>query len=160
MNLWNIPIATAGSLSLASCPTPDSLEADAAQLRDLGVTVVVSALPTKDENGLGLAREAAVLRREGIDFIRVPIVDFGVPTDGDAVTTALRNLLDRLSDPGEHAAVHCLAARGRSPMLAASLLVMSGEEPDLAWRLVTVARRRPVPETFEQQTWVERLATA
>ena len=49
---------------------------------------------------------------------------------------------------------------GRSGLLAASLLVSSGIEPEEAIRRVSVARGVSVPETVEQKKWVKDFADA
>ncbi len=158
MTLFSIPVDAAGRLSLVTCPRPATLAADLTALAAAGVTLVVSALPEDDEVDLGLAGEARALAGHGIEFMRIPIEDFAVPEDAEAVVAALEHVLSRLADPGEHVAMHCLGGLGRSPLLAASTLVLSGEDADTAWRLVAAARRRQVPETPEQRAWVERVA--
>jgi protein-tyrosine phosphatase len=160
MTLYAIPVDAAARLSLVTCPRPATLAADAAELDAAGVTLVVSALPEHDEIALGLADEADMLARYGIEFLRIPIEDFAVPADTEVVVVSLEHVLARLTDPTQHVAVHCLAGLGRSPLLAASTLVLSGEDADTAWRIVAAARRRPVPETPEQRAWVERLGRA
>lgn len=158
MTVFPIPIDAAGRLSLVTCPRPTTLTDDAAELARAGVTLVVSALPEDDEVDLGLNGEAAAFARHGIEFVRISIEDFSVPDDAESVVAALEHVLSRLADPGQHVAMHCLGGLGRSPMLAAATLVLSGEETETAWRIVAAARRRPVPETPEQRAWIERLA--
>lgn len=158
MTVHPIPIGAAGRLSLVTCPRPATFVGDIADLVSAQVTMVVSALPEDDEADLGLHEESSALARHGIDFLRIPIEDFDVPADADVTVAALGDVLARLTDPAQHVAMHCLGGLGRSPLLAASLLVMSGEEPESAWRIVATARRRTVPETPEQRAWVGRLA--
>jgi protein-tyrosine phosphatase len=157
LSLYSVPIDAAGRLSLVTCPRPATLDADVADLVEAGVTLVVSALPEEDEADLGLTAEATALGRHGIDFLRIPIEDVDVPADTESVLTALKDVLDRLAAADQHVAVHCLGGLGRSPLLAGSLLVLTGDDPESAWRIVAAARRRPVPETPEQRAWVERL---
>ena len=158
MKLYPVPVDLPGRLSIASCPAVATLDTDIVTLKAAGVTLLVSTLPEKDEVTLGLAAEPSAAKAAGLDFLRIPIADFGVPADGGGVDDDLRSVLARLSAPSEHVAVHCLAGMGRSPMIAAALLVAAGEQPDVAWRMVSTARRRQVPETPEQRGWIQRFA--
>lgn len=160
MTIFTIPVDAVGRLSLVTCPRPPTLASDAAELAAAGVTLVVSALPEGDESALGLAGEAATLAGHDIEFMRIPIEDFDVPHDVEAVVASLECVLSRLADGTQHVAMHCLGGLGRSPLLAAATLVLSGEDADTAWRLVAAARRRAVPETPEQRSWVELLAAS
>ena len=59
---------------------------------------------------------------------------------------------------GKNVAVHCRQGIGRSGLVAASLLSLSGIDPATAFQQVSAARGLPVPETPEQKRWVTRLA--
>ncbi len=59
---------------------------------------------------------------------------------------------------GKKVAVHCRQGIGRSGLIAASLLVVSGMNPESAFRQVSVARGLPTRETAEQENWVLQLA--
>ena len=52
--------------------------------------------------------------------------------------------------------VHCYASVGRSPTLAASVLVTLGMSAAEAWREIQRARGTEVPDTVAQRRWVER----
>lgn len=157
MMMYPVPIDTKGRLSLVTCPRSATLDTNVEELAAAGVTLVVSALPEDDEFDLGLTAEAAVLRDAGIEFMRIPVEDFDVPVELGPTIAALEAVLAALDDDRQHAAIHCLGGLGRSPMLAAALLVLTGDDAESVWRLVAAARRRPVPETPEQRLWVSRL---
>jgi protein-tyrosine phosphatase len=55
---------------------------------------------------------------------------------------------------GKHIAIHCRQGIGRSALIAASVLVLSGFAPDKAFDLLSKARGYTLPETEEQRTRV------
>lgn len=129
------------------------LAAELESLRARGTDILVSALTPGEQRRLDLTGEAAAASAAGLEFHGAPIGDFGIP-DREEITPTLAHLLDRLHG-GAHLVVHCWAGIGRSSLLAASLLVLDGVEPDDAWRLISDARGVAVPETAEQRSWVD-----
>jgi hypothetical protein len=93
----------------------------------------------------------------GMDFIAFPIPDRGVPSSFRA-TLALIQRLEMLLKSGKSIGIHCRQGVGRSGLLAASLLVHSGEDVGVVFQRVESARGLPVPETKEQRDWVSRFA--
>ena len=57
---------------------------------------------------------------------------------------------------GQSVCLHCRQGIGRSAVIAACLQVMSGLDPEEAFKRVGEARGLPVPETSEQREWVVR----
>ena len=53
--------------------------------------------------------------------------------------------------------VHGRQGIGRSALIAAALLVLTGADPNNAIYLVAKARNRNVPESDEQQEWMTQL---
>jgi protein-tyrosine phosphatase len=51
-------------------------------------------------------------------------------------------------------AVHCYGGIGRSPLVAAAVLVRSGRSAQAAWQLVGRARGLRVPDTDDQRDWL------
>ncbi|MEO6089739.1 MAG: hypothetical protein ABIQ18_42195 [Umezawaea sp.] len=128
------------------------LATEMASLRAHGTDILVSALTVREQTELGLTEEGAAAEAAGMEFHSVPIGDFGIP-DRDEITPTLEHLLAKLRG-GAHVVVHCWAGIGRSSLIAASLLVLDGVEPDDAWRLISDARGVSVPETDEQRAWI------
>ncbi|HMG75119.1 MAG TPA: protein-tyrosine phosphatase family protein [Pyrinomonadaceae bacterium] len=145
---------------LAIVPRPrggDWLEDELHAWKTMGFDVVVSLL-TKDElDELGLAAEADISRAQGLQFCEFPIPDLGIPKSSAAARELVDNLRSDL-DVGKQIAIHCRQGIGRSGLIAASVLIVSGVEPELAIRQVSAARGLPVPETAEQREWVLELA--
>jgi protein-tyrosine phosphatase len=130
---------------------------DIAQLRGEGFDLIVSLLTPEETHDLGLDLEKDLSRKHGLEFSNVPIVDMGVP-DSMEETLVVLNRLERALSGGCNVAVHCRQGIGRSGLLAAALLVVSGLEPDTAVQRVSAARGLDIPETREQKEWVIKLA--
>lgn len=122
-------------------------------LRRLGVDVLVSAQTDDERVECDLIEQAAVVTAAGLEFVCVPIEDRTAPL-GDVVGEPLASLYARYR-AGAHVVFHCWAGIGRSSLLAAVLLGMDGVEPESAWRLISAARGFPVPDTGEQEAWLE-----
>ena len=76
------------------------------------------------------------------------------PRGGDWLADELQGV----RDVGRNVAVHCRMSIGRAPLIAASLLVLTGTAPAEAWRRVREARGTSVPDTAAQWVWVEEFA--
>ncbi|WP_211304185.1 protein-tyrosine phosphatase family protein [Umezawaea tangerina] len=137
---------------MAHPPGGAELPAFLTALRTSGVDILVSALTLGEEELLDLTDERSSAESAGMEFRSLPIDDFGVP-DRATVTPALTALVAELRG-GANVVVHCRGGVGRSSLLAAGLLVLDGVEPDEAWRLISAARGRTVPETDEQREWI------
>jgi len=126
-------------------------------IRRQGVDVLVSCLLPSEERDLDLVAESGAAERAGITFVRTPMEDRGTPPD----PAAFGEVVNRLSDDrraGHRVAIHCRQGLGRSPLVAAALLVRSGQAPDEAWALIAERRRQSVPDTDEQRDWIRSFA--
>jgi protein-tyrosine phosphatase len=95
------------------------------------------------------------LEDEGIELIRFPITDFGVPGDEPAFARLLDDLTGRLAG-GVGVLVHCNAGLGRTAVVLASILRRHG----LAGDPVGEIRRRYRPNAMQdptQEAFVRRL---
>lgn len=66
--------------------------------------------------------------------------------------------LAALRAEGKKIGLHCRQGLGRSPLIAACLLVRGGVAPEMAWEIIGAARGTTVPETSEQREWLNRFA--
>jgi protein-tyrosine phosphatase len=142
---------------LAIVPRPrggDWLEDEIQAWRQAGLDRVVSLLTPDEVADLDLSKEAVWCQAHAIQFLSFPIPDRSVPASRHAVLALVQQLEQALA-AGERIAVHCRQGIGRSPLLAACLLVAAGEEPDTALQQISAARGCAVPETVEQQEWVK-----
>ncbi len=145
---------------LAIVPRPrggDWLDDEMVALREAEVDVVVSMLKEDEAAELGLEQEGDAARRSGLIFINFPILDRSVPQDRNKFEEFLVRLEELLRD-GKRVGVHCRACIGRASVTTGSLLIRSGVSPRDAWRQISKVRGCPVPDTAEQQDWVERNA--
>jgi len=104
-----------------------------------------------------LRYEAREAEAHGIEFLSLPIPDRQAPS-GEARTATILEKLDIALLSGKNVVVHCRQGIGRSGLVAASLLVMKGLDPETAVQSVSEARGVPVPETAEQRRWVDHYA--
>ena len=145
---------------LAILPRPrggDWLEDEVRSWQLTGVDVVVSLLTAEEIADLDLAQEAELSQRNGVRFLSFPIADRGVPASRRA-TIELVRILDKALAEGKNLAIHCRQGIGRSALLAACLLIMTGVDPDTAFQRLSAARGCAVPETAEQREWVRKFA--
>lgn len=157
-DLFWIPGPWPGRLAVSTRPRGgDWLDADAAGWRSAGIDVVVSLLEPVEADQLELRAESKAVESEGIRFISFPIPDREVPASTRNALALLVELATAL-DQGKNIAVHCRQGLGRSGIIAAGLLVVSGSSADKAIEVVSTSRGHQVPETVEQRRWLEQLA--
>lgn len=145
---------------LAILPRPrgeDWLSEEVVGWRDAGVDVVVSLLTAGEHSELGLTEEAEVVRQHGLTFINFPISDYSVPASKGLTQKLALELNERLAR-GNSIGIHCRQGIGRSSLVAACVLVTSGELPGTAFHQIEIARGRTVPDTVEQKDWVASFA--
>ncbi|HEU5131399.1 MAG TPA: hypothetical protein VFT26_04815, partial [Pyrinomonadaceae bacterium] len=125
--------------------------------KEAGVNVVISLLTSAEESELGLISETEFVKRNGLTYISFPITDYSVPSSKIPMQQLAAELNDQLSR-GAHIGIHCRQSIGRSSLVAACVLVTSGESPQRAFEHIELARRVPVPDTAEQKEWVVSFA--
>lgn len=153
-DIYWIPGPWAGRLAILSRPRRGDWLTDEIQgWRDSGVQVVVSLLCEDEALELGLGEEADLVHRSGLRFIGFPIEDYSVPPSGEALRELLTELQELLNQ-GKNVGVHCRGGIGRSSVVAACLLVNSGEGVEDSFQLITKSRGVAVPDTIAQREWV------
>jgi protein-tyrosine phosphatase len=156
-DLFWIPGPWRGKLAIASRPRGgDWLGDEAAGWRRAGVDVVVSLLEHDEAAQLNLAQEGELVRLNGIDFISFPIPDRSAPASLPPTLALLGTIAGALEN-GKNVAVHCRQGIGRSGMIAAGILMISGVRAQEAVERVSRARGVPVPETQAQLEWLRHL---
>jgi protein-tyrosine phosphatase len=103
-----------------------------------------------------LAHETSAVESAGLRFMSFPIPDRGVPTSTREALSLLGSIAAVL-EQGQNVAVHCRQGIGRSGLVAAALLVMSGMGVEKAIEAVSAARGLAIPETPEQLEWIKLL---
>lgn len=154
MHLHPIDMPPPGRLAIALRPRGGPwLQDDLRAARRAGVDLLISMLEPAEARELELEDEARLCQAAGLHFIALPIPDRGLPASTVRFAAALAPLSAAL-DAGQSLAVHCRAGIGRSTLLAGSLLVRRGLQPEDAWTRLATARGRPVPDTEEQRRWL------
>jgi protein-tyrosine phosphatase len=142
-----------GKLSTMAHPRGGAdLAEDMTALRSAGVDVLVSALTESELDETELHDEVVSAEKAGLRFVSLPIADRGLP-DHSQVLPTLRSLAVELGT-GIHVVTHCWSGIGRSSLLTATIMVLTGVAPDDAWRLISEARGCTVPETTAQRDWI------
>jgi protein-tyrosine phosphatase len=143
-----------GKLAILARPRGGDWLADEVEgWKEARVNVVVSLLSFGEESELGLTSEAEIVRRNGLTYISFPITDYSVPSSTIPMQQLAAELNDQLSR-GACIGIHCRQSIGRASLVAACVLVTSGESPKRAFEHIELARGVPVPDTAEQKEWV------
>lgn len=90
------------------------------------------------------------LANEGVDWLHLPVPDFGVPLTMDWPAVRDRSL-EVLGRKGR-VLVHCFGGCGRSGMMVLRLMIAAGEAPDAALTRLRAVRPCAV-ETDDQMRW-------
>ncbi len=158
--LYRIRDPFGGRLAVSTRPRgAPELWIDATGWRVQGISLVVSMLELKEAEQLGLAGEAEALEKEGVKFINLPVADFHVPEDEEAILAAVDMSIACLGDGGSIVA-HCFAGTGRSPLFVGAVLVRHGLGTGEAFELIREARGAIVPATSEQWQWLSNFENA
>jgi protein-tyrosine phosphatase len=149
-----------GRLALSARPRGGEwLEDEITAWQRFGVDTVFSLLTDEEETSLNIEGEASQVIAHGMGFISFPILDRQVPDSATGLAGALEKLDSELAS-GRNVALHCRQGIGRSGLVAACLLIMTGLDPETAVQRLSAARGSPVPETPEQRRWIDYYAVA
>jgi|SRR5215813_6963731 len=141
---------------LGTMPRPrggDWLEEEIRCLKESGADVVVSLLETQEIKELELVKEEALCEANGVSFLSFPITDGRVPSSTEETLKFAESISNHLRS-GKNVAIHCRGGIGRSSVIAACVLMISGFSVDDAFQRIERARGCWVPDTPEQREWV------
>lgn len=133
----------------------DWLEDELGSLKTSSVDVIVSLLERDEITELDIAEEEACCGVKGISYLSFPIKDRNVPLSKRDVWNFARTLTVHLKDD-KSVVIHCRQGIGRSALMAACVLILSGMSVAKAFAEIEVARGCSVPDTEEQRKWVEQ----
>nr|WP_086940903.1 cyclin-dependent kinase inhibitor 3 family protein [Thaumasiovibrio occultus] len=156
---WTLPVNDNGAaLVLTPCPGTKDVELAAAiaQLKEAGVTAVLTALSEHEMAEAGVAALPATVEANGLAWVHLPIEDDHAPDSQfaqkwDAVRA---ELIGRVNN-GEVLAVHCMGGSGRTGLIAAHLLL------DLGWDLADIKQQVQAlrPGAFTKQVQIDYIDT-
>ena len=129
------------------------LETDLGWLKtEYGAEVLVSLMEDFEYEELEIPDLFQKAPELGIEVVRFPVVDGGVPPQDELEEYAamIRSLVDRLKE-GSTVVVHCHAGLGRTGLVVASILVALGNRPGEAIGFVRESR----PGTLETSAQVD-----
>jgi len=153
-NIFRVQDFGSACLSIVRRPRGgDWLDDDIRDIKTAGALILVSMLTPDEQSDLQLAAEAECCRAAGIEYLSVPIPDFGVPTDSLPFEKAVARVARALSED-RSVAVHCRQSIGRSGLMACAVLMAMGMPLEKAVTTVSTARGVPVPESPEQRRWL------
>ena len=157
-NIYWIPGPWAGKLAILGRPRGgDWLSDEVDGWRDAGIEVVVSLLSADEVFELVLTDEMRLVETSGMRFMSFPIEDYDVPSSQRALRELVNKLGDLL-DEGRNVGIHCRAGIGRSSVVTACVLVNHGEDTDISFQTISIARGAAVPDTPAQREWVGEFA--
>ncbi|WP_030436145.1 hypothetical protein [Actinoplanes subtropicus] len=141
-----------GRLATIAHPREDGwADEQLAELAGAGVTVLVSALTTAEQQRLGLGGGAAAAARLGVDLVSFPAGEDSPPQDEAAKVVTLAFQLAAQVRAGRFVATQCFGGVGRSTLLACTTLVLLGIAPGEALRRVTGGAEAPVTRDWLHQ---------
>ena len=142
--------------ALAERPWQRDLGADLDRLTEAyGVTVVVCLMEDHELQACGISGLEAAVRERGMDFLRLPIPDGGIPADPAAVRSLVAAVVRRLRG-GAQVAIHCRGGLGRTGTIAGVVLRTLGYGLEETLATLRAARGPSCPETAEQVAYIAR----
>ena len=115
--------------------------------------VVLSMTEMSEMARQGADRMGDDLVQAGVEWLHLPVEDFGVPSAGAEAQwlKVSKVIAERLADGGR-VLVHCYGGCGRSGMVALRVMIAAGEAGDAALARLRVARPCAI-ETDAQMQW-------
>lgn len=151
--MYWIPKNGGGRLGIAARPRGgDWIPDEVTAWRSVGVDTVILLLTPEENAELELVDEARLCAAADIRFYLVPIPERSLPTSRAAINQLGDDLLLDLEDD-RSVFVHCRQRTGRSSLVAASVLIASGEDPERALVVIESTRGRPMRTCSPWQDW-------
>ena len=125
---WNLPLKQ-GRLALTPCPGTQeaSLEMSLTQLKDAGVTALITLLSDQEIESAGLEHFFEAIEKVGLDSFHLPVPDDDLP--GETFENQWQALLPEIEQHlnANHAvAIHCMGGSGRTGLIAGRLMLNQG----------------------------------
>lgn len=147
-----------GFLAIMARPVGgDWIDEEFLGISDFGIKRLVCLLEDDEIEELKLSRSEECCKQREIEYLHFPIQDRGLPHSFECFKAMIADLYDRIKK-GDNTVIHCRAGIGRAGFMGASVLVKHGYSAEDAFRLVSQARKVPVPDTEAQYDWVVRFS--
>jgi ADP-ribosyl-[dinitrogen reductase] hydrolase len=137
----------------ATGPWERDLALDMDAVKAFGAAILVTLMEMHElDKAVPVTDLAAAATARGVDWLHLPIVDFGAPDDAfeRAWLTHGKTLRDALK-AGKNVVVHCRGGRGRSGLLAARILVELGEDPEAAIKAVRASNPLAIETPVQEE---------
>ena len=167
LEIAELPTAYGGSVGVTFCPGKcgaslyghtwkRDLDTDLDVIEQWGTRVVLTLVEPFELQALEVEALGERVQSRGLRWLHLPIPDVSVPTATFERQwhDELPGLLATLREGGK-TLVHCKGGLGRAGMVAALLLIETGERPEVAIRKVREVRPGAI-QTAAQQRYVTR----
>ncbi len=129
---WKLPLNN-GSLTLTPCPGTQevSLESSLTQLKEAGVTALITLLSDQEIENAGLERFFEAIEKVGLDSFHLPVPDDDLP--GETFENQWQALLPEIEKhlhENNSIAIHCMGGSGRTGLIAGRLMLNQGFAPE------------------------------
>jgi ADP-ribosyl-[dinitrogen reductase] hydrolase len=137
------------------------LDTDLDRLKELGVTTLTPFIEDDEMKRLKIPNLVEATKARGIDVVRFPFHDVGIPDDMDATITFIDDVITRFTT-GERILMHCNGGLGRAGTIAVCVRLALGldTDPDQAITMIRKLRSHRAIETKEQERFVGRFQIA
>lgn len=132
----------------------DWLESEILHLKQQQVKVLVSLLEPHEVKELELRKEESYCTQHDITYINFPIKDRGIPENSLGTTSFMKTLVGEI-DAGHTVCIHCRMGIGRSSLIAGGVMLLKGHPFKGLLDKISAARGLKVPDTSEQEKWLE-----
>lgn len=157
LTIATVPIAGGGRIGV--CPLPGrfgDLASDLNAIIEWHPEIVVSMTVQAEMDRCGAGNLGALLADASIDWVHLPIRDYGGPTGANKEAwPGLAARIHGVLDQGGAVLLHCRGGHGRSGMIALRILVERGEDVDKALARLRAARPGAV-EGEAQLAWASQ----
>jgi protein-tyrosine phosphatase len=151
--IHSLPVA-GGTLAITPMPgRTRHYYTDWLRLMDWHPDLVLTMTTQAELERKGAGTLGADLANEGIAWLHLPVMDYGVPTDMD--WPAVRDQTLAVLRGNGRVLVHCFGGCGRSGMMALRVMIAAGENPDTALSRLRAVRPCAV-ETDAQMVWARQ----
>lgn len=151
-----------GRLGMTLCPGRKdrgrSLDEDLDMLRGTGVSRLLCLATEAELEWAGVSGLEKGCTRRGIQFLKLPIRDQGVPAFEEM--NLMVRWMSAALDAGQNVVLHCMGGLGRTGTVAACMLAARGVSPEDAIAAVRRARGPRAVEIAEQARFIAEYASA